>query len=71
VNLTGNLTGSSLSGATSTGGPPSGASNAGFASSATGKFNGALFGPAAQEAGGIWTLYDGSGKAAIGGFAGK
>jgi hypothetical protein len=43
----------------------------GFSSSATGKFSGALYGPNAQEVGAIWSLYDPSGKAALGGFAAK
>jgi hypothetical protein len=69
VQLAGNLSGGTLAGATSTGAAPAGSGNAGFSSSSTGKFNGALYGPNAQEVGAIWSLYDPSGKAAIGGFA--
>jgi hypothetical protein len=71
VSLTGSLSGASLSGTTSTSGPPPSAGNAGFSSSSTGKFNGALYGPNAQEVGAIWSLYDPSGKAALGGFVAK
>jgi hypothetical protein len=53
------------------GGPPAGAGTIGFSSSSTGTFSGALYGPNAQEVGAIGTLYDPSGKAALGGFAAK
>ena len=71
VSLNGSLSGSSLVGATSTAGPPPNSGNAGFAASSTGKFNGALYGPNAQEVGAVWSLYDPGGKSALGGFAAK
>jgi hypothetical protein len=45
---------------------------AGFSSAAHGTFHGALYGPAAQEVGGTWTLSEtgGGGKLAFGTFAG-
>ena len=56
VNLTGNLSGAAMSGTTSTTGAPSGAGALGFSSAATGTFNGALYGPAANEVGAVWSL---------------
>jgi hypothetical protein len=71
VALRGTLSGATVSGTTSTSGPPANAGNIGFSSSSTGTFNGALYGPNGQEVGAIWSLYDPSGKAALGGFAAK
>lgn len=76
VTLSGSLTRSSgsLSGSTTTSGPPGGAGNAGFSSAATGNFAAALYGPNAQEVGGTWTLHEGSGstgRTAVGTFAGS
>lgn len=67
VSLSGSLSGSTLSGTTaSSGTPPSGTMS--FDASSTGTFNGALFGPNAQELGAAWSLHDptGQGKSAIG-----
>lgn len=62
----------SFTGTTSTSGPPAGAGNTGFSSSATGQLGGAFFGPNADEVGGTWTLTDpnaaGGGKTAFGAF---
>ncbi|HEX4271954.1 MAG TPA: transferrin-binding protein-like solute binding protein, partial [Rhizomicrobium sp.] len=46
---------------------------AGFSSTAQGLFHGALYGPAAQEVGGVWNLSEtgGGGKAAFGTFGAK
>jgi hypothetical protein len=66
VSLVGNLSGTTMHGATSVTSAPS--SPVALSSSATGTFTGALFGPNAQELGLSWTLYDpsGNGKSAIG-----
>jgi hypothetical protein len=72
VNLTGSLSGASLSGTTSTNGPPAGSPALfpqGFSSAATGTFKGALYGPNAQELGAIWSLSESTtdgGKSALG-----
>ena len=46
---------------------------AGFSSAANGTFHAMLYGPTAQEVGGMWTLSEtaGGGKAAFGTFGGK
>jgi hypothetical protein len=41
-----------------------------MAPNATGTLEGKFFGPSAQEAGAVWTLFDGT-KAAIGTLTGK
>jgi len=64
VALSGSLTGASVRGTTSVTTTPSTAWALG--PGATGSFSGALFGPNAQELGISWTLYDPSGKSAIG-----
>ena len=59
VNLNGSLSGASLSGTTSTSGPPASAPPLfpqGMSSAATGTFKGALYGPNANELGAIWSL---------------
>jgi hypothetical protein len=71
VNLTGSLSGATLSGTASTSGPPAAAGRYGFASNATGRFDGALYGPNAEEIGAIWSLHDPSGMSVLGGFAAK
>jgi len=63
-----------LNGSTSTSGAPGGAGIAGFSNAATGSLSGAFYGPAAQEVGAQWTLYEptsGGGKAAFGVFGAK
>jgi hypothetical protein len=63
-----------LSGSTSTSAAPTGAGIAGFSSAATGSLSGAFYGPAAQEVGANWTLYEPTsdgGKAALGMFGAK
>lgn len=67
VSLSGSLSGSALSGTTASSGTPPGGTM-GFDASSTGTFNGALFGPNAQELGATWSLHDatGQGKSAIG-----
>jgi len=69
VTLTGSLSGASISGNTQASAAPSGAGAYGLSIGATGKFNGALYGPNGEELGAVWTLNDGSstnGKTAIG-----
>jgi len=72
VNLSGSLSGASLSGTTSTSGPPASAPPLfpqGMSSAATGTFKGALFGPNANELGAIWSLSEPTlegGKSALG-----
>jgi hypothetical protein len=72
VNLSGNLSGASLSGTTSTPGQPASVPAffpPGMSSAATGTFKGALYGPNATEVGAIWTLSEPSalgGKSALG-----
>lgn len=72
VNLAGSLSGASLSGTTSTSGPPAGSPALfpqGFSSAATGTFKGALYGPNANEIGAIWSLSEPTsdgGKSALG-----
>lgn len=69
VTLSGSLSGASISGNTQASAAPSGAAAYGLSIGATGKFNGALYGPNGQELGAVWTLNDGSstnGKTAIG-----
>ena len=72
VSLSGSLSGATMQGTTAVtsapSNPPSLIGSATLSGSATGTFNGALFGPNAQEVGLSWTLYDpsGNGKSAIG-----
>jgi hypothetical protein len=72
INLTGTMSGSGMSGTTSTSGPPVSAPGyfpQGFSSAATGTFKGALFGPNADEVGAVWTLSESTpegGKSALG-----
>ncbi len=70
VNLSGSLSGASMSGTTSTPGPAAGAgfSPPAMSSAATGTFKGALYGPSANEVGAIWTLFEtaNGGKSAVG-----
>jgi hypothetical protein len=56
VALSGTLSGSHLSGTTSTSGPPAGAGAFGLSAAATGTFEGALYGPNATELGAVWTI---------------
>lgn len=70
VTLTGSLSGAEVSGTTAVGAPATD-SLWNFSNSATGKFNGALYGPNGQEIGAIWSLYDPSGKTALGAFVAK
>lgn len=76
INLSGSLSGSGVSGTTSTSGPPAAAPAyfpQGFSSAATGTFKGALFGPNANEVGAVWTLSESTpegGKSAVGVFGG-
>lgn len=57
VNLNGNLSGATLSGITSTT-AVSGGGTFTFSGSATGTFNGALYGPNGEELGAVWSLAD-------------
>ena len=66
-----NSGGASIGGRTTTTGAPANAGTAGFSSAATGSYGGLLYGPAAQEVGGSWTLSEPNstnGKAAFGTF---
>ena len=68
VNLSGNLVGVNVLGNTTT----SSATGAlAFDGSSKGTFNGSLFGPKAEEAAAVWSLHDntGGGKTAVGMFA--
>ena len=47
-----------------------GAADLGMGANATGTIDGRFFGPSAQEAGAVWTLFDGT-NAAIGTLVGK
>ncbi|HEY6662885.1 MAG TPA: transferrin-binding protein-like solute binding protein [Sphingomicrobium sp.] len=62
------ITGNSFSGTTSVTTTPAGPAS--LAPNATGTVEGRFFGPSAQEAGAVWTLFDGV-KAAIGTLTGK
>jgi hypothetical protein len=62
------ITGSAFSGTTSVTSAPGSAGSLG--AGATGTLEGHFFGPTAQEAGAVWTLFDGT-KAAIGTLTGK
>jgi hypothetical protein len=66
VSLSGALSGATLSGSTAAASSPPGTFS--FGSGASGTINGALYGPAGQELGAVWTLYDpaGGGKSALG-----
>jgi hypothetical protein len=70
VSLTANLTSGSnrFSGTATAANAP--ATAFGLSNSATGHFDGALYGPTAQNIGAVWSLSDGS-KSAIGALAGK
>jgi hypothetical protein len=67
VNLSGTLSGATVSGSTSVSGTAAN-SSFNFSGGSSGAFSGALFGPAGQEIGISWTLYDstGGGKSATG-----
>jgi hypothetical protein len=62
------ITGNVFSGTTSVTSVPAG--NASLGANATGTLEGRFFGPTAQEAGAVWTLFDGT-NAAIGTLTGK
>ncbi|HET7817089.1 MAG TPA: transferrin-binding protein-like solute binding protein [Sphingomicrobium sp.] len=62
------ITGNAFSGTTSVTSAPGGIAS--LASNAAGTLEGKFFGPSAQEAGAVWTLFDGT-KAAIGTLSGK
>ena len=65
INITGSLAGAVLGGSTSTPSQPAG--SLGFAATATGRIDGALYGPNAQELGAVWSLQDKTGfKTAFG-----
>ena len=66
VAFTSTIAGSSFSGTSRVTSAPSGA----MAANATGTLEGRFFGPSAQEAGAVWTLFDGT-NAAIGTLTGK
>ena len=61
------IAGNAFSGTTLVTNSPTGAPS--LTSNATGTLEGRFFGPSAQEAGAVWTLFDGS-KAAIGTLSG-
>ena len=67
VNLSGSLSGATLSGSTAATSAPSG-SVLPFGTAATGTFNGALYGPGGEELGAVWSLHDtaGGGSSALG-----
>ncbi|HWY60555.1 MAG TPA: transferrin-binding protein-like solute binding protein [Rhizomicrobium sp.] len=67
VNLSGSLSGATLSGSTAATSAPSGGVLT-FGTAATGTFNGALYGPGGQELGAVWSLHDtaGGGSSALG-----
>lgn len=65
--------GATMNGTAAAGAAPAGAGSAGFSANATGNFAAAFYGPAYNEMGGSWTLYESTsdgGKAAYGTFAG-
>lgn len=62
------ITGNAFSGNTSVTSSPTGVAS--LAGNATGTLEGRFFGPSAQEAGAVWTLFDGT-RAAIGTLTGK
>jgi hypothetical protein len=66
VAFTSTIAGNGFSGTTRVTSAPAGA----MGMNATGTLEGKFFGPSAQEAGAVWTLFDGS-KAAIGTLSGK
>ena len=67
VSLSATISGNGFSGSTAATSSPSGAASAPYvlAGSATGTVNGNFYGPAADEAGAVWTLNDGQ-RSAIG-----
>lgn len=68
VTFTSAIAGNGFSGSTSVTTTPAGTWS--LAGNATGTIEGTFFGPAAQEAGAVWTLFDGT-RAAIGTLRGK
>ena len=68
VSFSSTISGNAFSGTTSVTNAPSGAAS--LAGNATGTLEGKFFGPSAQEAGAVWTLFDGT-KAAIGTLSGS
>lgn len=66
VSVTGSISGASFTGQTATSSTPSSTYALGAAS---GTIKGGFYGPAANEVGAVWTLYDGA-RAAFGGVAG-
>jgi hypothetical protein len=56
INISGTLSGAVLSGNTSTPAQPGG--SLGFGTGATGRFDGALYGPNGEELGAVWSLRD-------------
>jgi hypothetical protein len=62
VSLSGALTGATFSGTTAA--TSAGGGNLSLKASATGTMSGAVFGPAAQNVGAVWTLFDGTSAAA-------
>jgi hypothetical protein len=70
VHLSGSIAGGTFSGTTSVDAAAHGLGDYGLPGSATGKFNGAFYGPQAQEASGVWSVWDAEsgGKAAFGVF---
>jgi len=68
VAFTSNISGNAFSGSTRVTSAPGG--TASLTGSATGTIEGKFFGPSAQEAGAVWTLFDGT-RAAIGTLSGK
>jgi hypothetical protein len=72
VGLSGAISGRSVAGSTSIAAGATVSSAYAFSANSTGTFNGAFYGPNAQEVGAVWTLADPNGtKAAYGVFAGK
>lgn len=71
IALNGSISGATMSGSTTAGNPPllppnvPSPSGYPFPAGATGTFNGAFYGPQAQEVGAVWTI-SGGGKAAVG-----
>ena len=72
VGLSGTISGGTISGSTSIAAGPTLPVGFGFSANSTGTFNGAFYGPNAEEVGAVWTLTDPNGtKAAYGVFAGR
>lgn len=66
--FTSTIAGNAFSGSTAVTSSPTGVAS--LAGNATGTLEGRFFGPSAQEAGAVWTLFDGT-RAAIGTLSGK